>query len=350
MDFLLLSLEFNAPDPVLDWARAGAGRVPGPPGDRRDAQLRRHAGGLTTQVGRGGRREQRAGDLWSELVRPSCSVFLVVNGHFSDEVTAEARRTDTNACGQPVQAMLSDYQDRPRGGDGWLRYLTFDPGADEIRAFTYSPFLGQFETDADSQFTVPYDMSEPADLPGGRYRDGRVGLGRVGPGPGAAPGHGGRLVRDGRRRHVGHARARRGRTRPRRPDRRRSPRTPSRGPSPNGWGTADTGGAWTVGGGTTRFSVGVREWAQQSAAAGGDGRGDARVRRVDVVRRLCLRRARPGAVRAGVPDGLRAGGRERGLRRPREGAGHGGGAAAHANGRGTVLTGQHAAGPDAGRR
>ena len=35
-----------------------------------------------------------------------------------------------------------------------------------------------------------------------------------------------------------------------------------------GWGTADTGGAWTVGGGTTRFSVGSGV-GSQSAAAGG---------------------------------------------------------------------------------
>ena len=216
MDFLLLSLEFNAPDYVLDWARRVLAAYP----DRR-AIVATHsyvdtAGGLTTQVNRadGGNSGQ---DIWEELVRPSCSVFLVVNGHFSDEVTAEARRTDTNACGQPVQAMLSDYQDRPRGGDGWLRYLTFDPGADEIRAFTYSPFLGQFETDADSQFTVPYDMSEPARPPGGRHGDGRVRCGRVGPGPDAA----GRAPSSTGTRRSATARrsraARPGRTRPRRP-------------------------------------------------------------------------------------------------------------------------------------
>ncbi|WP_369817942.1 PKD domain-containing protein, partial [Cellulomonas sp. Root485] len=36
----------------------------------------------------------------------------------------------------------------------------------------------------------------------------------------------------------------------------------------NGWGTADTGGVWTVGGGTTRFSVGSGV-GQQAAGAGG---------------------------------------------------------------------------------
>ena len=164
MDFLLLSLEFNAPDYVVDWAKRVLAAYP----DRR-AIISTHSyiwmtGELTTQVARldGG---NSGVDLWNKLVRPSCSVFLVVNGHFSDATTAEARRTDTNACGKPVQSMLSDYQDRANGGDGWLRYLTFDPSASQIRATTYSPHLGQYETDADSSFTVPYDMTAPAELP-----------------------------------------------------------------------------------------------------------------------------------------------------------------------------------------
>ena len=33
---------------------------------------------------------------------------------------SEANRSDLNSCGQPVQQLLTDYQDRPNGGDGWL--------------------------------------------------------------------------------------------------------------------------------------------------------------------------------------------------------------------------------------
>lgn len=265
MDFLILSLEFNAPDPVLDWARRVLAAYP----DRR-AIVATHsyvetAGGLTAQVGRadGGNSGQA---IWEELVRPSCSVFLVVNGHFSDEVTAEARRTDTNACGQPVQAMLSDYQDRPRGGDGWLRYLTFDPGADEIRAFTYSPFLGQFETDADSQFTVPYDMTQPADLP--VVGTATVASGAVAsvPVPALPPG----TVVDWYATIDDGTTVMRGPTwsytvAPAGPVTLASDgfsRTIS-----TGWGAADTGGPWTVGGGSTRFSVGSGT-GQQSVPAG----------------------------------------------------------------------------------
>ncbi|AEE45199.1 PKD domain-containing protein [Cellulomonas fimi] len=215
MDFLLLSLEMNAPDYALDWGRRVLAAYP-----ERRAIVATHsyvdtAGGLTTQVARAdGGNSGRA--IWEELVRPSCSVFLVVSGHFSEGDLGEARRTDTNACGDPVHAVLTDYQDRARGGDGWLRYYTFDPAADEIRATTYSPTLDRYETDADSSFTLPYAMTGVPPDPD--------------PGPLAADTFGRTLT--------------------------------------GGWGGADTGGAWSVGGGSSRFAVGGGT-GQQSPAPGG---------------------------------------------------------------------------------
>ena len=35
--------------------------------------------------------------------------------------------------------MLTDYQSRANGGDGWLRYYTFKPSENKIYAYTYSP-------------------------------------------------------------------------------------------------------------------------------------------------------------------------------------------------------------------
>lgn len=215
MEFLLLSLEMNAPDYALDWGRRVLAAYP-----ERRAIVATHsyvttAGTLTSQVARtdGGNSGQ---DIWNELVRPSCSVFLVVSGHFSEGDLGEARRTDTNACGQPVHAALTDFQERPRGGDGWLRYYTFDPAADEIRATTYSPTLDRYETDADSQFTLPYAMTGTPPPPD--------------PGPLAADAFGRTVA--------------------------------------GGWGSADTGGPWSVAGGTSRFAVGGGT-GQQSPLPGG---------------------------------------------------------------------------------
>jgi hypothetical protein len=89
---------------------------------------------------------------------PNCNVFMVIMGHEH----FEARRTDLNDCGQPVFQLLADYQARANGGDGWLRYYTFEPSQNQIEAYTYSPTrnggLGEFETDDDSRFTLDWPM------------------------------------------------------------------------------------------------------------------------------------------------------------------------------------------------
>ena len=165
MDFLVLSLELNAPDVTLDWAKRVLAAYP-----TRRAIVATHSfvnvnGDITQQIVRTDGGGNSGLDIWQKLIAPSCSIFLVVNGHFTDGERGEAKRTDSNACGRPVHSILTDYQGRPNGGDGWLRYYTFVPASNEIRAATYSPFLGGFESDADSSFVLPYDMTVPAELP-----------------------------------------------------------------------------------------------------------------------------------------------------------------------------------------
>lgn len=55
--------------------------------------------------------------------------------------------------------MLADYQDRTNGGDGWLRILRFAPGEDKVYVQTYSPWLGQFESNSDSEFILDFPMA-----------------------------------------------------------------------------------------------------------------------------------------------------------------------------------------------
>ena len=76
----------------------------------------------------------------------------------------EGRRTDI-FNGNTVHTLLSDYQGRANGGDGWLRILEFSPANNQIRVRTYSPSLNQFETDADSEFTLSYDMTPNSNIP-----------------------------------------------------------------------------------------------------------------------------------------------------------------------------------------
>ena len=61
-----------------------------------------------------------------------------------------------------MHQIVQDYQDDPNGGDGWLRYFTFKPAENRIYAYTYSPTrnsgLGEYDTDAQSQFVLDYAM------------------------------------------------------------------------------------------------------------------------------------------------------------------------------------------------
>ena len=87
-------------------------------------------------------------------LRDNPNLFLLLCGH----VHAEAWRMDRYE-GRVIYTLLADYQDDPNGGNGWLRILEFSPRHQVIRVTTYSPTLDQYQTDANSQFTLPYDIS-----------------------------------------------------------------------------------------------------------------------------------------------------------------------------------------------
>ncbi|MCU1438900.1 MAG: domain containing protein [Naasia sp.] len=163
-DYLILSLEWEAPGYALDWGRKVLAAHPDriailvthsfvtPQGTRR-ATAQRTPDGTSPEV------------MWSQFVSQQCSIALVLSGHEHTSAIAEARRSDANRCGQQVPQILSDYQERANGGDGWLRYYTIDPRAGTLAAKTYSPTLGIAETDADSQFTIPFPTASAAPAP-----------------------------------------------------------------------------------------------------------------------------------------------------------------------------------------
>lgn len=101
--------------------------------------------------------------LFDGLIYPNPNVFLVLSGHEYDtqDADGEAYRVDGNVAGRPVHQLLADYQRRPNGGDGWLRILGFNQEIGEVIVRTYSPSIGSYEKDDDSDFRIPY----PAPLP-----------------------------------------------------------------------------------------------------------------------------------------------------------------------------------------
>ncbi len=99
------------------------------------------------------------GQATYDVLKDNPNFFMMLCGH----VLGEAQREDTYN-GSTVYSLLSDYQGREKGGDGWLRIMRFSPAQNRIHVSTYSPTLKKHERDADSQFTLEYQMSSGARL------------------------------------------------------------------------------------------------------------------------------------------------------------------------------------------
>lgn len=93
-------------------------------------------------------------EIWQKFVRRHENIFMVVCGH----ITGQAKLTSMNDAGKPVHQILTDFQRRERGGNGYLRTLTFVPSRDEIEVETYSPTLIGRLRGPEFSYTLPYEM------------------------------------------------------------------------------------------------------------------------------------------------------------------------------------------------
>jgi hypothetical protein len=149
---LFLNLEIEPSDKALDWARTVVAKHP-------DAYTI-----LTTHkflpvylrvrdIALGFSADGNTGEsIWEKLIFGNCSIAMTWSGHYH----GENRISSKDSCGKDVNQVLQDYQDRPNGGEGWLRVYVFSPEKKNIQVYTYSPFLGKMETDRDSRFTLPF--------------------------------------------------------------------------------------------------------------------------------------------------------------------------------------------------
>ncbi len=155
LKFLFISLEVDMPQYSIDWAQNVINAYPD-----RQVMITTHAflnpsAQRPTSTITGRPDHLSAAAVWTQLIFPNCNIFLVINGHYH----GEANRVDNNACNKPVNQVVVDYQDfQPGGGNGWLRYMTFRPALNQIDSYSYSPTLDQSFTDANSQFSMPFDM------------------------------------------------------------------------------------------------------------------------------------------------------------------------------------------------
>ncbi|HEY0669956.1 MAG TPA: metallophosphoesterase [Sphingobacteriaceae bacterium] len=89
--------------------------------------------------------------IYDNIAKPNQNVFMMLSGH----VTGEGYRVETQN-GHTVKVFLSDYQDRPYGGNGYMRIMKFNKTLNTINVRSIQPLPGANgeELDLDSKFTV----------------------------------------------------------------------------------------------------------------------------------------------------------------------------------------------------
>ena len=158
--FLLLSLEWEASDAAIAWAQGVINSHRHLPVILSTHEYLRTSGRSTTPLDKttdsSGQLVYNSGEgIYQKLVRPNPQIFMVVNGHTG----GEHHQTSLNNAGSQVFEIIADYSGRTNGGDGWLQLLRFDPTANSISATTYSPTRNAYETDANSQYTLPINFA-----------------------------------------------------------------------------------------------------------------------------------------------------------------------------------------------
>lgn len=145
LDFIVLNFEYNPNPPValLNWGRSLLQANP----------TKRAIVGTHALLDINGNFGPQGLFLYNTL-KVCPNLFLLLGAH----VPGESKRVNA-FFGDTVYSWMADYQSRSNGGDGWMRIMRFSPSTNTISVKTYSPSLGQFETDANSQFSVYYDMS-----------------------------------------------------------------------------------------------------------------------------------------------------------------------------------------------
>jgi hypothetical protein len=165
-NFVVISLEWGPRDVVIDWANQVMARFPDRDGilithaymnndDRRydwadqahPQDFDPHAYGTPGGVNDGE-------ELWQKLVRHH-HFLITLNGHVLGDGTGYlASVTDKgNTCHQ----ILSNYQFRNLGGEGYMRLMEFLKDGRTVKVYTYSPLYDSYLLDADQNFTFTID-------------------------------------------------------------------------------------------------------------------------------------------------------------------------------------------------
>jgi hypothetical protein len=91
-------------------------------------------------------------DMWEMMLKDNSNVFMVIGGHVTRDGTGyrEAIRED----GTVLHEVLANYQMDTQGGEGYMRLLEFSPDGSTVQVKSYSPYLDQYYTEPDQQYTM----------------------------------------------------------------------------------------------------------------------------------------------------------------------------------------------------
>lgn len=162
--FMVITLEFGPTDEHLAWANEVVAAHP----DHKvivtthcymncdDTRVGNEDGGRPQGYAVGGNDGQM---IWEKFVRKHANIFLVVSGHIiCDE--SQGMRVDTGEQGNRILQILTNYQDRPMGGNGWLKIVRFVPQRDLIFFTAYSPYLDRYTDGIKHTFRVWFRLKD----------------------------------------------------------------------------------------------------------------------------------------------------------------------------------------------
>ena len=161
MTFLVVCLEFGPRDEALEWAS----EVVAEHKDRKvivvthcymfsdDTRVGPSDGGSPHGYPNGGNDGE---EIWTKLVGKHENIVLVLSGHICGD--GAGRLTSEGEHGNPIHELLANYQMMEKGGNGWLRIMTFVPDEDKIVVSTYSPLLDKYLEDDENKFELELEM------------------------------------------------------------------------------------------------------------------------------------------------------------------------------------------------
>ncbi|MEZ6012002.1 MAG: serine/threonine protein phosphatase [Hyphomonas sp.] len=184
--FLHIGLQFDPPDATLDWAASVISQYPGLPTIVSTHDYMTKEGERVPNPIVDGHAVDPIHNnpemVWEKLISQNDQIFLVLCGHEH----GQAWRVDDNASGHKVWQVLADYQDRgqtaidagvksawPVGiGDGWMRLMRFDLGADVpvMTVDTYSTYYKKASRDTE-EYAAWYKAHEKPDLSDEAFHD-----------------------------------------------------------------------------------------------------------------------------------------------------------------------------------